>query len=101
MKKITLALAIFSIFVSGAASPSEAKRENCTTVYKKHFIHGPKHRAIATSKAVSPLSKKQMSCGWGTGFQSKSQAISRALRECNAYKHHYDTPGICRIFSAE
>ena len=101
IKKFMLALSVLAIAVSGVTSPLQAKRLSCASVYKKHYLPGRLHRALATSNARSPFSTGSISCGWGEGYPSKKQAISAAIRGCNGDRQSYHTPGTCKILKAQ
>jgi hypothetical protein len=83
------------------AASVQAKLPTCSSDYKKHYLHGPSHKAIATTGGQSPLGTSRMSCGTAWGFDTKSQAIKAALRQCRATDKKFKDPGDCQIVEAK
>jgi hypothetical protein len=103
--KFALRLLLSAFAIVAVASPltaktAKAKLLTCNVVYKKKYLAGRMHKAIATNGARSPYAWNT-DCGWGEGYPTKKQAISRALRECRmqSKKDHISLP--CKVYQAK
>jgi hypothetical protein len=80
------------------AEKSEAR--SCQNLYKKHYLPGRVHKAVATTGAKS-VSSDRISCGWSEGNKTKAQAIRSALRYCTSDNKAHRNPVACKILEAK
>jgi hypothetical protein len=99
-------ISVFAAFLVISASlcvstVAQAKIGSCASDYKKHYLKGPTHKAMAVTGGRSPLGRSAMSCGTAWGYATKKQAIREALRQCRATDRKYRDPGVCKIIGVK
>ena len=98
----TILAVIFIIFTSlNLSTLAQAKLKTCASEYRKHYLKGPLHKAMATTGGRSPLGHSAMSCGTAWGYDTKKQAIREALRQCRVTDKKFKDPGDCQITEAK
>ena len=98
----TVLAVIFIIFTGLSLSTvAEAKLKTCASEYKRHYLKGSLHKAMATTGGRSPLGRSAMSCGTAWGYDTKKQAIREALRQCRVTDRKFRDPGNCQITEAK
>ncbi len=98
---VIITRAIASCVVLGAMALSNAvEAKTCRSEYLKHYVHGPSHKAMATTGGRNPLGKSSMSCGTAWGYSTTQAAINEALRQCRVSDRKYKDKGICQITEA-
>lgn len=95
--KATVGCVVFAAMAM--ANAAEAK--TCRSEYLKHYVHGPSHKAMATTGGRNPLGKSSMSCGTAWGYGTTQEAINEALRQCRVSDRKYKDKGVCQITEAK
>jgi hypothetical protein len=85
------------IIFSCVSFTSAANALTCKAEYLKHYAKGAKHAAMAVTGGHNPLGNYTMSCGTSWGYETKSQAIKEALRQCRRMDRKYHDAGKCQI----
>jgi hypothetical protein len=95
-----LALVFVTSMSSNFILVEKSEARSCQNLYKKHYLPGRVHKAIATTGARS-VSSDQTSCGSSEGNQTKAQAIKSALRYCTSDNKAHRNPVACKILEAK
>jgi hypothetical protein len=90
---------LVSLAVGGYSTEGLAKSSPCQKEYARVIKVNVRHRAVATSLGL-PLSAKNIACGF-SGQDTKQQAVSDALHNCNKSAKKNRNPKKCLIIEAK